>query len=247
MVALLLAAENALSDIERKVENKETLRRRLKIICEQVARLTTLVSRMKALGRPVDESVKSFRLNEVIDSAVELIQHTAQREGITIVRHCPDVTLKVSGIPDLLINVLLNLLANSRDAILDRREREAMTSSPVILIDAGRNDGDSMAIVTIRDCGGGVDETLFPRLFEPFFTTKVRQGGSGLGLSISLSALRKMGGTIEARNEGDGLTVEIRLPLAGPASALTRPAAKSPNRNAVDLSPPIHPSDPATS
>lgn len=218
--AILLAAENALADLNQGVVDKDACQRRLRVIFDQVGRLTTLVSRMKMLGRPIDETVRTFRLKSVIDGAVDLVQAQARREGISIARQCPDDTIEVSGKADLLTNVLLNLLTNSREAIVERRRREAMASPPVIWIETARERGDAMAILTVRDCGGGVDEAVIPRLFEPFFTTKISQGGSGLGLPVCLSAVTAMGGTIAACNEADGLAVEIRLPLAQSSSAV---------------------------
>lgn len=218
--AIRLTAENMLADLDRDEIEKKACRRRLRVICEQIDRLAKLVSRMKAMGRPVDESVKTFRLKDVIDGAVDLMGHLARQEGISLARRCPDDTIEVAGMPDMLTHVLLNLLTNSREAVVERRRREAMASPPVIWIETERDGGSGMVALTVLDCGGGVDEASLPRLFEPFFTTKVGQGGSGLGLPVCLSAVTGMGGTIAARNEADGLAVEIRLPLAQASSPL---------------------------
>jgi two-component system OmpR family sensor kinase len=74
---------------------------------------------------------------------------------------------------------------------------------------------DANAVVTISDSGGGVVDRELERVFEPFYRAgrnRTSNSGSGLGLAIAARAVDLNGGTISARNEGDGLSVEIRLP-----------------------------------
>ncbi len=74
---------------------------------------------------------------------------------------------------------------------------------------------DANAVVTISDSGGGVAGRELERVFEPFYRAgrnRTSNSGSGLGLAIAARAIDLNGGTISARNEGDGLSVEIRLP-----------------------------------
>jgi two-component system sensor histidine kinase CpxA len=76
----------------------------------------------------------------------------------------------------------------------------------------------SQAIITVRDHGTGVPESVLADLFQPFYRVadaRDRQtGGIGLGLAITDRAVRLHGGTVKASNAPDGgLIVEIRLPL----------------------------------
>jgi signal transduction histidine kinase len=77
-------------------------------------------------------------------------------------------------------------------------------------------------LITVRDFGGGVPEAELEKIFEPFYRVQESRdrgsGGHGLGLSIAANAVRRHGGTIEARNAPDGgLVVQISLPAAGTA------------------------------
>jgi len=70
------------------------------------------------------------------------------------------------------------------------------------------------AVVSVQDDGGGVPERDLAHLFEPFYRASDDAGGSGLGLAIAARAAALNGGRISAANDGVGLRVTIRLPLA---------------------------------
>jgi signal transduction histidine kinase len=67
--------------------------------------------------------------------------------------------------------------------------------------------------VTIKDSGPGIPPDNLGRIFEPFFTTKEPGDGTGLGLSVSFSLVKRMGGHIEVESRpGEGCTFTIKLP-----------------------------------
>jgi C4-dicarboxylate-specific signal transduction histidine kinase len=67
----------------------------------------------------------------------------------------------------------------------------------------------------VRDTGPGMSMEVLPRVFEPFFTT--REGGLGLGLTLSESMAQDMGGTLTAFNQlPHGAEFRLSLPLAAP-------------------------------
>jgi two-component system sensor histidine kinase CpxA len=82
------------------------------------------------------------------------------------------------------------------------------------------SNGDTTALITVRDRGRGVPEESLPDIFLPFYRVGDARdrstGGSGLGLSITDRAIRLHGGTVRALNCRDGgLLIELRLPCAG--------------------------------
>jgi two-component system, cell cycle sensor histidine kinase and response regulator CckA len=67
--------------------------------------------------------------------------------------------------------------------------------------------------VAFADHGAGITEDVLPRIFDPFFTTKDR--GSGLGLAVAYSIMKKHGGHIDAQSEiGRGTTFHVYLPVS---------------------------------
>jgi CheY-like chemotaxis protein/anti-sigma regulatory factor (Ser/Thr protein kinase) len=108
----------------------------------------------------------------------------------------------VEGVPTEVREVIVNLISNAVDA---------MPSGGVIKIKS-YNDSDEVVIKLI-DNGIGMDKEIREKIFEPFFTTK-NERGNGLGLSIVLSIINDMGGSIEVESEkGKGTEFTVRIPI----------------------------------
>ena len=98
--------------------------------------------------------------------------------------------------------MLINLVTNGLQAV--------SKGGKVELIITG-NDGEAIAVV--RDNGPGIAPENLERIFEPFFTTKPPGEGTGLGLSVSLGIIQKLGGRIEVASKlGAGATFKVILP-----------------------------------
>lgn len=152
-----------------------------------------------------DKQKVSFSLRTKVRRTVELVNASYKNIGITItVAEGDDYTLY--GFPGEYSQVLLNLLGNSKDAIVG----SAMTEGQ-INIGVGADNG--MGVVTVRDNGGGIPDAVIDKIFEPYFTTK--SSGTGIGLYMSKTIIeRNMAGRIEARNIEGGSEFTIRIPLA---------------------------------
>ncbi|MFB0998856.1 MAG: ATP-binding protein [Colwellia sp.] len=101
--------------------------------------------------------------------------------------------------------VIINLLTNSRDAVLNN-----IGSKWIRLSIAFK---DKHAEISIQDNGHGIPLELINWIFEPFYTTKEVGKGTGLGLSTSYGIVNEMNGAITASNTTDGACFTIRLPL----------------------------------
>ncbi|MGE4295310.1 MAG: response regulator [Campylobacterales bacterium] len=116
--------------------------------------------------------------------------------------------------------VVFNLIANARDAILLRRANTGSGFAGMIVVGFELTEG--WEIITLEDNGGGIDRAAMEHLFEPFFTTKERAQGSGVisgvGLGLYLSKMvieEQMKGRLRAENTARGAKVVIELPLVG--------------------------------
>lgn len=138
-------------------------------------------------------------------SAINLVMASLRKLEISIeVSNGPE--MQVLGHPNEFSQVLLNLLANARDAI-----QASGASGGVIRIESTREDGK--AKLRVADNGGGIRATPIDRIFEPYFSDKPT--GTGLGLYMSRMILEQsMNGSIEARNIPGGAEFTITLPLA---------------------------------
>src|SRR6516164_528970 len=117
----------------------------------------------------------------------------------------PDMVLTID--PDLIEQMLINLIRNAVDSALEQAQVTQGTEPEVVL--RWRQDNGSLSL-TVQDNGIGL---LNPsNAFVPFYTTK--QGGSGIGLVLSQQIVEAHGGTIQLANRKDtrGCMVTIELP-----------------------------------
>ena len=122
----------------------------------------------------------------------------------------PAGTGRVFVDPLLLERVVLNLVANARDAMPDGGPiTVSVSNSPW---DARGQPGTSV-LLEVTDRGTGISPALREKIFEPFFTTKPRNQGTGLGLAIVKSGIELAGGKVDLVSEpGFGTTFRVLLP-----------------------------------
>lgn len=178
----------------------------IKSKAEDIARMVTQIfmfSKME-LGEYPDNPVV-LRLDNEISQLVRTIKDEYSEKGLQIKTDLNPVT--VFADPEQLHRVLMNIIENS----LKYKDKES--GELAISLSTTEN----CCLLSMRDNGPGVPDVELPRLFEAFYRSDpARQNpnkGSGLGLSIAESAVRRMKGTVVARNiESGGLEIIIELP-----------------------------------
>jgi two-component system nitrogen regulation sensor histidine kinase NtrY len=109
---------------------------------------------------------------------------------------------KFRGDPDLIEQVLINLIRNATEAVTGRKD-------PRISLDIDEIPGYQVKI-KVEDNGPGINKETMDKIFVPFFSTK--PGGSGIGLSLSRQIIMMHRGSIEVSSkEEKGCKVEILL------------------------------------
>lgn len=122
-----------------------------------------------------------------------------------------EFTISVFGFPNEFKQVILNIVNNSRDAILSRMdENEIQEEKYFIHFDISQQNG--MTIIAISDNGGGIPEDIIRRIFEPYYSTKDEGKGTGIGLYMSKVIIEKnMGGCLYCENTEIGAKFVIEL------------------------------------
>lgn len=123
----------------------------------------------------------------------------------------------VVGDSTQLMQVLVNLVTNARDAMPDggRLRLRAHNALSEVVADSGSLRA---VVVEVSDTGVGMEGSVVARIFEPFFTTKDFGLGTGLGLSTSSAIVKSHGGRIEVSSEpGRGTRFDVVLPAAAEA------------------------------
>jgi len=148
-----------------------------------------------------DKSEQRFWLSDVYKTVKHLLGVQLSNHNITLELKGEDYSIK--GYKSELQQVMLNIIANSKDAIEKQRRKDGRISVTL--------DKDNRHL-SICDNGGGVEESKISRIFEPYYTTKDHDGGTGIGLHMSRIIITDhMSGKIYAYNTGEGLCVKIEF------------------------------------
>ena len=166
--------------------------------CKEIVQNLLTFSRAPQRGEvgPVD-------LNLVVERAAVLVGHQFQKAGCALIRDESDAPVMVHGNANLLMQVLVNLLANAVGA-MDNGGTATVTT---------RLEAGGTAVLAVEDTGHGIPAEARQRVFEPFYTTKPEGQGTGLGLALSYGIVADHEGEIELESEvGKGTCFRVVLP-----------------------------------
>ncbi len=199
----LTAISSIVQIIQRKVDD-DFAQERLDKVRENIKRINKIVRDLVDFSRPASTDKTRAQVNEIIESAVGLLQHDARCRDVSFELELDPRLPEVQCVPDHIHQVLVNLMLNAVDALQDESE-------PAIT--ARTYDKDGFIHIEVEDNGEGIDQEHIDHIFEPFFSTKEVGSGTGLGLSVSYGIISKMDGTIDAASEvGEGTCFTIKLP-----------------------------------
>ena len=180
----------------------EKLREYAAAIERESRRVQRIVSDLLGFARPAGDSLAPVDLRQVLAQAEQLLGYQLAQEGIELATSTAPEPCAVTGDADELLQVLLNLIQNAR---------QAMPGGGRIALRAWTEAG--RAWLAVADTGPGIPAADLERIFDPFFTTKPPGQGTGLGLSVSSSIIQRHGGELRvASAPGRGAEFIISLP-----------------------------------
>lgn len=161
--------------------------------------------RQSATGRQVQQR-QVFNIKALVKQVLLALKPRITQAGHQIQLSC-SADLRINGFPNLLSQVLVNLIQNS----LLHGYRQGEQGCLVLNI----FKEDDMAVLEYSDDGKGIKEDMLAHIFDPYFTTNREQGSTGLGLSIVKEIITaRCGGTIVCHStEGKGVMFSIRVPI----------------------------------
>ena len=152
--------------------------------------LSSTIDDFRYFFKPQREK-EDFYLENCCNRTIDLLEANFLEKNIKVICTIDDV--KINGYETELIQVLINLLNNSKDAL------ESKEDEKLIFIDILRKN--NKAIIKIKDNAGGIDEDILDKVFEPYFTTKHQAQGTGIGLYMCQEIVTKhMNGHIDITN-----------------------------------------------
>jgi len=189
---------------------------------------TALTKQLLAFSRKQIISPRPISLSTLVQRLGKLLERLVG-DRIHLVIQCQSDLWSVNADSGQMEQILVNLVANARDAIakdgqilvathtVDLTEKGAAVPEPL-------HPGLYVAL-SVRDTGRGLSDVERSRLFEPFFTTKDVGEGTGLGLATVYGAVQQNGGAVTVESElGKGTTFRILLPRVESAPVGDEPA-----------------------
>jgi PAS domain S-box-containing protein len=181
-------------------------------LAANVARMRDSVIRLKALANPEQAKRLPVNLNALITESINLVQAANMSEHFEIVTEMDSELPLLPADKVQLSQVVINLVRNAMDACVDFPPERR-----IIQITTRAIEGQGVEL-GVRDSGTGIAPSVMIHLFDPFFTTKPE--GFGIGLRLSRTIVEAHGGTLEGRNNPDGIgaTFRVLLPLGSKLS-----------------------------
>ncbi|HWP67429.1 MAG TPA: ATP-binding protein [Candidatus Limnocylindria bacterium] len=194
---------NALFDLRQQLGTPAAgIAEDLHIAEEEIERAQAIIRDLLEFSRTSGAEIERIDVNDLVRRTVQLLQKYLQNNGVQVVTQLGDIPACAAN-ANAMRQLLLNLLTNAV---------QAMPSGGVLRLRTARVGHDRMRL-EVEDTGVGITPENLTRIFDPFYTTKAPGQGTGLGLSVVHSVVRRHGGDITVDSTpGVGTVFRIELP-----------------------------------
>jgi len=215
-ILMILQGYSEIFDL--KLNKDDPLKKYLGNIQTAINRGSGIVRQLMAFSRKQSLKIDTFDLNLLLKDILPLL-NKAIREDINFEIKFSLQPIFVNADRGQIEQVLINLVANSRDAMPEGGKIKILLGKINITQSYIKGHGEikpgKYAQIVISDTGSGMDKNTMEHIFEPFFTTKEFGKGTGLGLSIVHGIICQHNGFINVYSEKDfGTTIKIYIPVA---------------------------------
>lgn len=211
-----------------KVGEDDPNRHSLEQIVKAAERAGELTRRLLLFSRRRVPQAKVLDLNQVVTGLKTMIQRLLGEE-IELQLNLAGGLGSVRADSSRLEQVLLNLAANSRDAMPHGGTLTIETANMSVEQAGGVVKPGAYAVLSVKDTGAGMDAATRAQAFEPFFTTKGAGSGTGLGLYTVAGIVKQSGGAVELSSApGAGTSFRVYLPRVDRAPVAVKMKAPQP-------------------
>jgi two-component system NtrC family sensor kinase len=221
----LMASNTMLHVIKEDLQRnnvKALKENRWTILMECNRRIEAIVKHLKDFSRQSEGQFAATDVNKAIENALLISGQHLLNRNIRIKKSLSSNLPPVWGDTNQLEEVIMELVANARDAMEEESRQKDLTLST----SAHSIDGKTDILVEIEDTGKGIPEEIRGKIFEPFFSTKEKGKGTGLGLSICFGIIEEHGGRMEVDSvPGDHTVFRIILPAMDERDSAENPDA----------------------
>lgn len=185
---------------EDESEDLENITSAISTIEKRSKGLLNFVELYRNLTRIPKPHFRYFSIRDSFQRNLGLMEDKFEKRGISVSTKIFPADLKLLADPDLIDQVLINLLLNAIDAVKE-------TENPEIVLMASVNL-NNRTVLEVSDNGTGISHDVMDKIFMPFFTSK--KTGSGIGLSLSRQIMHMHKGSLSVRSQmGQGSTFTL--------------------------------------
>ncbi len=198
---------NTLELLKTEIPSNSRRRKILDMSLSETQRLSEMLSSMLSFSKPQEEARREININKLIEDILLFLEKQLRESNIKIQINLSKKFPLITASPNQIRQVILNLIANAKDAMPNGGALTVETLSE-----------NNQIIIKVQDTGIGIPEEIRDKIFDAFFTTKQKVKGVGLGLSVCYGIIKDHGGDIIVKSEvNKGSTFSIVLPQSSSA------------------------------
>lgn len=196
----LASLKGAIEMLKEGKISKEQSEKLMNIALNEMDRLNKIITDFLMYSRPSPSEFTSFDLHELLGETLDMAMISSSNHGDISIKKGFSGDLFITGDPNKLRQVFLNLTINAIESMANGGELKVITRVQ-----------DGYVNIRFEDSGVGIKPENLEKIFYPFYTTK--DWGTGLGLSIVYRIIQEHKGNIRVDSVlGKGTIFEIELP-----------------------------------
>jgi signal transduction histidine kinase len=196
---------NALYDLAEIVDSDNPdVKEDLRIAKEEMGRVQAIINNLLEFSRESRAELEAVDVNELLRRTLQLMNRSLQKSNVHVVTNFGEIG-SCQANQNAMRQIFLNLITNAVQAMPQGGELTLRT----VLLPGNRIQ------LEVEDTGVGIPPEHITDIFNPFFTTKAPGQGTGLGLSVVHSVVKRYNGEIRVRSEvnrGTTFTIEFPCP-----------------------------------
>jgi PAS domain S-box-containing protein len=177
--------------------------------------VTQVTSQVDYMSKTIDDFRDYFKPNKkkedvyienIINKSIDFLSYLFKLNSISV-KYKNDSTLTIEIYLNEIVQVFINLLKNSCDAMIEKN----IANRVINIFTYEKNE---KLFIEFEDNAGGIEDKLIDKIFDPYFSTKSNKNGTGLGLYMSKTIIEQHSlGKIDVYNIDFGTKFVIQLPL----------------------------------
>jgi signal transduction histidine kinase len=203
-------------DLKEAMAIAEDVKQNLDKITHHGKRADGIVKGMLQHSRSSSGQKELTDINVLADEYLRLAYHGLKAKdktfNATMKSEFDETIGQINIVPQDIGRVVLNLITNAFYAVSERKLKQPEGYEPTVSVITKKIE--DQVLISVKDNGNGIPDSVKKKIFQPFFTTKPTGQGTGLGLSLSYDIVKAHGGELKVQTkEGQGTIFKIQLPV----------------------------------